>query len=118
MKIFERDGKTNFVDGNNCFVGFDNGQWCCEDFGYLITNEIPTKDSDVDDFPKIETDGFNFDTEFFHEQEGHECGGLVTFRLVRGEEQIYLTIYNHHNGYYSHGFEFSVDGQIKKEGSL
>ena len=28
MKIFERDGKINFVDDNNVFVGFDYSRSC------------------------------------------------------------------------------------------
>lgn len=122
MKVFDRDGKYNFVDENNVFVGFDAYQDCCEDFGYAFTREIPKrpeqeekwiddvpqsdKDLDKDDFP-----GYNFDRDFFKELDFNlDGGGAVAFKLNGPEGPIYLTLYNSHNGYYSHGFTMTHNG--------
>lgn len=118
MKIFDKDGKTNFVDDNNVFVGFDNSQYCYENFGHFLSRKIP---NEIDEGAEnIDPEGFYFDVNFFQESSpsGFECGGLVIFRLVKGDEEIFLTLYNSHNGYYSHGFEMSVGGTTIQEGSL
>jgi len=40
MRIFEKDGKINFVDENNVIVGFDYSACCCEQFGYIIADQM------------------------------------------------------------------------------
>ena len=37
MKVFDRDGKVNFVDENNVILGYDMNQNCCEDADWFIT---------------------------------------------------------------------------------
>ena len=120
MKTFYKDYKTNFVDDANVLVGFDSQQSCCENFGHFLSRKIPTK---IDDgVENIDTEGFNFDTKFFQEvtpAEGYfERGGMVVFRLTKDSEEIFLTLYNSHNGYYSHGFEMTVGGTQIHDGSL
>lgn len=120
MKIFENDGKTNFVDDNNVLVGFDSHQCCCERFGHFLSRKIPAK---IDEgAEEINTGGFNFDTGFFKEvvpaEEYFDCGGMAVFRLTKGAEEIFLTLHNAHNGYYSHGFTMEIGGTKIQEGSL
>lgn len=45
-------------------------------------------------------------------------GGVAVFRLVRGEDQRFLTLWNMHNGYYSHGFEMETNGETVRSGCL
>jgi hypothetical protein len=113
--------KVNFVDGNNVVVGFDLGQSCCESFGYSILSEIP--DGTNEDRPTdAELEPYFFDTSFAPvENSGgsFDEGGSISFRLVAEDlPPLYLTLFNAHNGYYSHGFEYVVPGQAKREGSL
>jgi uncharacterized protein YqkB len=117
MKIFDKDSKINFVDDNNVLVGFDDEQCCCENFGYFLSRSVPKK---IEEDIEIETDGFNFDTEFFEEvsDDSFDCGGMVIFRLVKDDEEIFLALYNSHNGYYSHGFDMEVGGQTIHGGIL
>lgn len=119
MKHFDRDGKDNFVDVNNVFVGFDNNSKCCEEFGWFISKEIPTM---IDDGLYIPTDGYVFDVGFiqevsFDEKHGNGSSGVV-FRLTKGDDVIYLTLHNTHNGYYYHGFNMVVGGRVVESGSL
>lgn len=120
MKIFERDGKINFVDERNVFVGFDYSEYCCESFGWSITPERPNElvcgDTEMD------VTGYVFDPSFF---EDHllgdfdlDDGGVAVFRLVRGEDQRFLTLWNMHNGYYGHGFEMETNGETVRSGYL
>lgn len=116
MRIFDTNGKTNFVDDNNVFVGFDAYQSCCESFGWRLSKERPT-DTDTEGEDGNDHEGFQFDTEFF-EDASHldsDAGGAVTFRLVKGDEELFLTLWNHHNGYYSHGFEMRQGDLLIRE---
>lgn len=116
------DAKDNFVDANNSFVGFDAESSCCEDFGWIVSPKPFNSDGDSDG---PDWDCYTFDTTYFEEkddEDGNEhswsSGGQVAFRLVAsGKPDLFLTLYNHHNGYYSHGFEFTVGG-IKVQSSL
>jgi hypothetical protein len=116
MKIFDKDGKYNFVDQNNVLVGFDSYANCCESFGYFFSTEspknIPPYCNDGDGQP-ANLDSFNFDPTF--KESGYE---METFKLINGDEVIYLTIYNSHNGYYSHGFEMLNDGEVVFHGII
>lgn len=129
MKVFKPTNcawgaKINFVDDNNVLVGFDMGSSCCESFGAFLSREIPDQvnnwSTDYED-NGINPDGFQFDKEFFHTKkptEGFDDGGIATFRLTKGDEEIFLTLFNSHNGYYSHGFWLEVGGTKIQEDYL
>jgi hypothetical protein len=122
MKVFEKGDKVNFVDENNVFLGYDLSQDCCENAGYLITKTIPNKLEANDEI--LNTDAYNFDTKFQGEAlmgEDLDSGGSRCFRLISKEDtndHIFVTIYNSHNGYYGHGFEFKIRGEEKDGGYL
>lgn len=130
MKIFIKDGKTNFVDESDCYVGFDD-QWssCCESFGYYFLGDEPTEETigsvEGQELTEFELSNFYFERSYFKEFPESYGGGYVVFRLVhrrlerdevmrrreRGEQpSLYLVLFNHHNGYYSHGFDFGLVG--------
>lgn len=126
MKVFDRDGRINFVDDNNVFVGFNNRQDCCERFdasirehpqlNAKIVDGIKTKD-ECEEYP-----GFNFDTTFYtcpHDEHGKlENGNAVAFRLTNGQAEVFLVLKNSHNGYYSHGFEMKNGDRVLFDGSI
>jgi hypothetical protein len=122
VKIFERDGAWNFVDVNNAFVGFDSGQSCCEHAGYVLSRSASFDASEESVVRDIDAEPYSFDPRFFATGNGHEGlgeGGYAIFRLVADElEPIYLKISNSHNGYYGHGFSFTVGGKVVKGGTL
>lgn len=112
------DSKVNFVDENDVFVGYDTCQCCCEDAGYFISedkNEQYRCDGNTND--EFVTDGYVFDVSYCVgvDSDDLDDGGQVCFRLTKdGSDDLYLHLYNSHNGYYSHGFETSHMG----DGSL
>lgn len=122
MKIFDKDSKTNFVDDKNVFVGFDSYSSCCENFGYVLTKKIPTDMNNLrSDIEESDLEGYNFDKKFIQDLPNpkyHDEGGAKCFRLKNGRKEAFLTIYNYHNGYYSHGFEFKDKDNILQEGYL
>lgn len=117
------EGRINFVDENNVFVGFDSSQGYCEEFGFFLTKEKPAGKRPADALEGLDFPGFNFDTSFTPVQgllpSNDTDGGSLTFRLVNAEgEELFLTIYNHHNGYYAHGYEMKNGEATVAEGAL
>ena len=134
MRVFNKDGKVNFVDVTNVFVGYDMRQDCCEYADWFIdvkiNYRIPENDSDMEshiDDHNLELvnktfKDFVFDTGFFNGYEDEENETyIVIFKMhhkVKLEEIIYLHLFNCHNGYYKHGFEFKDDDCIIRDGAL
>jgi len=120
MKKFDADGKINFVDENNVFVGYDLNQNCCENADWFISKMKPKK---IEESKELNFDNFVFDKDFFEEnvldQDEVEDGGSALFRLVgKNNEEAYLCIFNSHNGYYGHGFEMKISGEEVRSGTL
>ena len=126
MRIFEQaftnySVKTNFVDENGVFVGFDNVQVCCEYYGWFIADHIVDND---DEWLKVEKnkteydlEGYIFDKTFTKQfelrDELNEGPNIVVFRLTSpNNKPLYLHLFNCHNGYYAHHFDF-VDEYVK-----
>lgn len=114
--------KINFVDDNNVLVGFDADQSCCERFGWFISESMPTSINDSAPEPSG-LEPFNFDPAFFQslnfgEPDDYCVESAAVFRLVNGNKELFLTLHNTHNGYYSHGFEMNVGGKTIYEGNL
>ena len=131
IKVFDETSgwsqKVNFVDHNNVFVGYDMDEQCCEIAGWYIGTEASyrmppnylgnTREGE-------DLSAYEFDQEFFQrwdyentpeDEHRFDGGGVVIFKLVSAKgPDLYLHLYNNHNGYYSHGFEFgdkdSADG--------
>jgi hypothetical protein len=119
MKIFERDEKINFVDENNVLLGYDMGQCCCENADWFIADEPQEKRPEEFSKPEV-LDGWLFDKSFFKSVTAYEfdSGGMAIFRITKGDEQKFIHIFNSHNGYYGHGFEFKEGNEIIKSETL
>jgi len=146
MRIFEKDGKHNFVDENNVYVGYDSYQSCCENANWFIASSILEKipdaffDGNVDEnsckkisslknemvaawqqiFKPTDLDGYVFDIDFFKELSYPHLdgGGAVAFRLINQDKEKFLHLFNSHNGYYGHGFSMNVSNKEIREGNL
>ncbi len=128
MKIFEGKlsthvDKFNFVDDNDVYVGYDKGQDCCEYADWYIAEEITPYQYERDGMEKNihDVEVYVFDRGFFEEVTSTNLdeGGMVAFKLVAsGKPDLYLHLFNCHNGYYGHGFVVEHGGEIVKEGYL
>lgn len=109
---------VNFVDENDVFVGYDTDQGCCEWAGWFIS---PTHHQEVK-YSQLEAlenerhciDQYSFDPTFLqkHSWRALDAGEAAVFRLVAdGEPDLFLHLFNNHNGYYEHGFEFKVGNE-------
>jgi len=122
MREFYANGKVNFVDVNNVFVGYDEGQSCCEDAGWFIADTITNYAYDMEEMltPR-EIEPYSFDKEFFKygDSSDLDSGAMVIFRLVADDlPDMFLHVYNAHNGYYSHGFVFKDGDTVIQEDYL
>jgi len=123
MKKFKANGKINFVDKNDVFVGYDMNQDCCEHADWFVSKEKPKTISETQDF---NFDDFTFDKDFFEESALEQSevadGGSVLFRLIgKDNSEVFLCLYNSHNGYYGyygHGFHMEIRGQEIHSGIL
>lgn len=127
MLIKEVDCKINFIDEGDIFVGFDNCAQCCESFGWYIIDKVDASysnkcdDSLEDGFCIASVKGYVFDTSFFELHEENDCDVdmCAVFKIVKsGDRDLYLHLFNHHNGYYSHGFVADIGGDVWQEGYL
>lgn len=117
------ESKVNFIDENDVFLGYDLHQDCCEYADYFISHS-QTEGYDFDgnsSIPPSSLEGYVFDTSFFELVESSclDDGEQVCFRATKdGCDDLYIHIFNAHNGYYSHGFELSVGGKTLRDGYL
>lgn len=107
----------NFIDDLDNFVGYDMDGQCCEQFGWYITREaVGYEDHEnVPEVQEAELVGYRFDTTFV---DNYDFDETVVFRMYSATGGVaYLHLYNSHNGYYSHGWESSMDG-VEDKGYL
>ena len=123
ITIFDRTekfpGKVNFIDDRNNLIGFDMESSCCEDFGWLIegTDLSNKKDGGVFKLENYSFNKYSFKINRCNDDEGGEI--IITLRGKKRKSfiesvklpNLYLHIFNNHNGYYSHGFELSIDDE-------
>ena len=128
--------KVNFVDTDNVVLGYDTSVQCCEQAGWFIS-DTPIRDGSFwTELDELQVDmvkgtpvvmkNYSFDPTFMETLNGDSCGcdsgGMAIFRIVYKNNKIqgqkFLHIYNAHNGWYSHGFHFTVDTAKPIKGSL
>ena len=128
MKVFDTvdniwSEKVNFVDKNNVFLGYDTGQICCEHADWFVADEVAKSLLKTKYIENIED--YVFDTSFFetvtHVEDGDmdsswnalDEGAMVVFKITSKHGDKYIHLFNCHNGYYGHGFEFKIGDEVK-----
>ena len=116
MLIKEEGNKVNFIDSLDRFIGYDIGQGCCEHAGWFISDKKEDYNTGSDDEGDrgFKVEGFDFVpgaiTEVTPEEDtALDDGGMVIFTLRNAEgKELFLHIFNAHNGYYGHGVETNI----------
>jgi hypothetical protein len=121
---FGFSGMMNALSGGSSMDGYkvktseheyllliDNGQSCCESFGYFSSNDN-LQDFIGAELLSVEATDTSLSTEPVEEIEYLDERGVqfVTFKTDKGDFQI--AVYNSHNGYYGHGIIFAEDDKI------
>lgn len=106
LKIEETsfDGKDGFIittDEQSIKLGIDNGQSCCENWGYFMSEDdtsdfIGSKLIDIKITDELLKPNDNFDVNDIYE------GGVMFVNLETDKGLLQFVAYNEHNGYYGH----------------
>jgi len=122
MRIFHLEypwtSKINFVDERESHLGFSGTDDCCAKGGWFLSDK---KDDWLEETfveESMSLPGWTFDPDYFVEREFSGEGGAVQFRIVNGDQEKFLTLYNHHNGYYARGFEFLKHNKQLRDGAI
>ena len=121
MRYFDKNGKHNFVDKNNVLVGYDSSQDCCEHASWYLSTIERVDREDYNTIDPKTLEDYIFDPTYFAEESGEQfdSGGLVRFKLVAPDKpDVFLHLFNAHNGYYSHGFNMLKDTEVIRDGCL
>lgn len=103
------DGYVIITDkGYSLSLLIDNYQNCCESWGYATTED------NLNDFIGSEVIGYTvfdenkavaankvFDTEIF-KTDGYDAGSILFLNIHTNKGDLQFSVYNCHNGYYSH----------------
>ena len=108
----QMDGYTVTTDLHTIRVLIDNGQSCCENWGYFASED------DLAPFVGAELREINLTDVALHkervEQTGYydDGGGIQFVDFVTSQGTFQLSVYNAHNGYYGHGILIAKDNDI------
>jgi hypothetical protein len=82
-------------------VGISDGKSCCEDYGYLITND-DTKDFIGATLLSISIVDVALNNKEIEQLEYLDRGGVMFVNFETSKGLLQLAAYNAHNGYYGH----------------
>lgn len=109
----EKDGFEIKTDKHTWHILIDNGQSCCESWGYVVSDEdfskfIGKELSDV----RMTDVGLN--TKMADLSKEADYGGGVQFVdfMFTDNTVLQFAVYNAHNGYYGHDIIIARDGKI------
>lgn len=108
----EYDGYKVVTDKHIYLILIDNGQSCCESWGYISSEDDHTK------FIGAELKEVNLTDKALNtkivEESGYydDCGGIQFVDFVTNEGVFQLAVYNAHNGYYGHGIIVAKDDDV------
>lgn len=97
----EYDGFLIKTDKQDIFIGIDNHQDCCEQFGYL-TSEDNLKDfvgAQLNNIIKVDK---ALNSKILEQTNSLDEGSAIFVNLETSNGTLQFTVYNSHNGYYGH----------------
>lgn len=121
MIITETSSRVNFVDKNDNFVGYSLSQQCCENAWYEVIRITSEGSKEVDN-DYISGDAWihlglleanpDYDSDHLDKDDDGCDYENIEFFVVQNEETLevaYIRLYNIHNGYYAHVFEWDIN---------
>lgn len=109
-----RDGFQVITTDTTYFILIDNDQHCCEDYGYICSED------DLDYFVSAElyavklTD-IGLNERMLSKCEYLDCGGIVFVDFITSKGTLQFAVYNGHNGYYGHSIIITKGSKILKQ---
>lgn len=115
----EMDGYCIKTDQHEFNILIDNGQSCCENWGYFSSED------NFENFIEKELIEVNLTDVALNNQRVEDsgyyddCGGIQFVNFVFGDNSVLqFAVYNAHNGYYGHGIIIAKDQEILLEDTL
>jgi hypothetical protein len=92
------DGFTITTDKQQIKLGIDNGQSCCESWGYFMTND------NIQEFVGAGLISVDIVNECLEKDKAPDLyeGGVMFVNIETTKGTLQFTAYNDHNGYYGH----------------
>lgn len=112
---YSYEGYEIVLDGGQKIkMGIDNGQSCCENWGYIISED------DLSQFIGAEYFGIEAVGQALEHVEikGVYEGGIMFININTSAGVLQFVAYNEHNGYYSHQAVVIEDGTVTHSESL
>lgn len=112
-KYSEYDGYEITTKDNNYKILIDNGNQCCESWGYFSTEDkfedfIGSELLDI----KITDDNLNSNILDMKEERGLHISDCIFVDLITNKGNLQFAVYNAHNGYYGHDVLILKDDKI------
>lgn len=97
------DGFEVVTDKQTIRFGISNGQGCCEDWGYLTTNDDLQEfvGAEIREITKTDT-ALNTKKIEQRLEYGFDSGGIIFINIETDKGTLQFAAYNSHNGYYGH----------------
>lgn len=108
----DMDGYKVETDEHIFHVLIDNGQSCCESWGYFSSEDDMSKFIGAE-LREIKLTDKALNVKKFEESNFYEdAGGIQFVDFVTNKGVFQLAVYNAHNGYYGHGILVTKDEEI------
>lgn len=108
----EYDGYKVVTDKHTYLILIDNGQSCCESWGYISSEDDYTKFIGTE-LKEVNLTDKALNTKVVEESDYYDDDGGIQFvNFVTNEGVFQLAVYNAHNGYYGHGILVAKDEEI------
>ena len=117
-KCARADGFKIVTTKRTLQILIDNSQCCCENWGYMHTpdNVNHIIGAELYELKNISTEIADRKLKSLNLYEPDTYAQFITLFTSKGE--VTFTVYNEHNGYYSHGAYIIENGVVTKEDSL
>ncbi len=109
----DMDGYKVETDEHIIYVLIDNGQSCCESWGYFASED------DLNQFIGAELREINLTDTALNKEKVEKSdyydgnsGGIQFVDFITDKGTFQLAVYNAHNGYYGHGIVVAIDNDI------
>lgn len=109
----DNDGYKVITDKHTIVVLIDNGQSCCESWGYFASEDdfAPFVGTELQEINLTDT-ALNTERVEASGYYGSDEGGIQFVDFVTSQGTFQLAVYNAHNGYYGHGIVVAKDNDI------
>ena len=107
------DGYKVKTEKDEYLILIDNGQNCCEDWGYFDTNDNSQEfiGAELQDIELVDK-ALSVESLKEKMQFGTEYVGICFVNFRTDKDVFQLAVYNSHNGYYGHSIFIAKNGEI------